>query len=142
MTDLDPQVTPQARSWRIQVPLKNFDHDMGGRSGSRLLDLTTGEAVGLVFGQDADETANLAVPSWVIAEQLRRLALDPQSPARRPWAHVSSPVKVLLSSAGFAASRWIADSSWALALRSRLRAVSSGTPRKAPSSAPVQSSQK
>lgn len=46
---------------------------LSGSSGSVLLDLETGEAVGLCLGSNTEENVNEAVPSWIVAERLRRL---------------------------------------------------------------------
>jgi len=55
---------------------KEVEHDcttLGGSSGSVIVDLVRGAAIGLNFGQSFDTMLNCGVPGWLVRERLARL---------------------------------------------------------------------
>ena len=65
---------------------------LGGNSGSVLLDLATGEAVGLHFAGRFLE-ANYAVPAAVVAARLEQV-LRPKPPGRPPGRPPHDPFRL------------------------------------------------
>jgi hypothetical protein len=76
-------------------PVMAITHDvstLGGNSGSAVIDLYTGDVVGLHFA-GMQRVANYAVPAWELGQDTRvvdtgvNFVATPQPPAALPWEH-------------------------------------------------------